>query len=201
LISKGNSTISTAGENLRLARSYAFECCEQWHLADLSPVCSLIYPFAYKLTRHTTKPFFPSARTLAGYFDRSESQIRRGLKELLELGFFELIRAGKFQTNTYRVLGHTEWAKIHPGQCASKETFPYTNDGDPLGQELWAETGGRIRFQQFQIDNLRNLQLEDTIIKERFAGFWKETGHTLKVQAVSPYFFKTLQDCAHGVQI
>jgi hypothetical protein len=191
---------SVAGKCVRLARTYKFECCEQWHLADLSPVCALLYPFAYKLTKGTTNEFYPAALVLADYFNYSASRIRDGLKELIDLGFFEQTRAKKFRTNKYRVLSHKEWAMNHPGQCASKGNTPH-DPKDPLGRELWAMTGRSVKFQQSQIDNLRNLQSEDSIIKERFAEFWEKTGDTLDVQEVSPHFYKFMENTAHGVQI
>ena len=187
---------STEGLESRLSRYYAFECSEHFHLATLCPSAAYIYGLAYKLTKQGKELLFPSAASLADYFACSEDTIRRGLKALVGLGFLELTQADPFQTNVYRVLSHTEWAKEHPEQCCTRLKFPYTDEGDPLGQRLYLATGGRVRFQQFQVDGYRKLGLSDDEILVRFGKFWGEKGHALDVRIVSRYFHKILQVAA-----
>lgn len=183
----------------RLQRFYAFECSEQFHLAELSPVCALIYGLAYRLTKGGELPFFPSAFNIGQYINRSPHQVRRGLKKLEEYGFLVLEDARKFRPNQYRVITHNVWAKLHPGRCCTKMEYSYTEDGDPLGQKLWALSGGRISFQSFQIRNLRALEATDEEIAQEFEKFWNERGNTLKPSDVSPYFY-TITKTKYGLR-
>lgn len=173
----------------RLEQPYAFECSEQFHLAAMSPVCALIYGLAYRLTKGGDLPFFPSASNIAQYVNRSPHQVRRGLKELEKRGFLELEEARKFQPNRYRVISHRVWAGLNPGRCCTKLEYHYSEGADPLGQRLWASSGGRIHFQAFQISNLRTLAATDEEIAEEFEKFWSEHGENLSPSAVSPYFY------------
>jgi hypothetical protein len=74
--------------------------------------------------------------------------------------------------------------------------FPFTEEGDPLGQKLWQATGGRVRFKQFQMDNLRKLQFSDEEVLVKFSEFWETEGKTLAVQDVSRHFFMALKAAA-----
>ena len=64
-----------------------FHCSWEWHIARLCAVCALIYPLAFRVgggieTELAERRFFASAGSLAAYFDYSECQVRRGLKQL-----------------------------------------------------------------------------------------------------------------------
>jgi hypothetical protein len=181
------------GPDLRRSDLQAFECSEYFHLAELSPIASLVYGLAYKLTKGGENLFFASADSVASYLGRSASQVRRGLKQLEAYGLFELESAKTFRTNSYRVLSHKDWATQHPRRCCKKIEFPYTAEGDPLGRQLWQITGGRVEFQQFQVANLRKLGLTDEEIIAEFSGFWKQKGNILNERDVSPYFYTTLR--------
>jgi len=176
----------------RLSESYSFECSEYFHLADLSPICSLVYGLAYKLTKGGDNPFFASANSVASYFGRSASQVRRGLKQLEAYGLLELRSAKSFRTNSYRVVSHREWASQHPGRCCEKLEFSYTDEGDPLGRQMWQITGGRVKFQPFNSVYIRKLGFTDNEIIEAFSSFWNEKGHKLDEREVSPHFYMAL---------
>jgi hypothetical protein len=173
----------------RLQHSYSFECSEQFHLAELSPVCALIYGLAYRLTKGGEMPFFPSAGNIAQYINRSPHQVRRGLKELEQYGFLLLEESGRFRPNRYQVVSHKEWATLNQGRCCRKIEFPFSEDGDPLGQKLWAVSGGQVKFQSFQIQNLRTLEATDEEIIEEFQKFWDDRGQNLSPSKVSPFFY------------
>ena len=184
----------------RLAQQYDFYCSEYFHLAELTPVCSLIYGLAYKLTHSGKNPFHVAAEHLGSYLNCSATTIRRGFQELENLGFLELKRSGRFRVNVYGVLSHIEWASLYPGRCCVKGTFPYSQEGDPLGQELWNITGGEVRFQKFQIDNLRKLEPSEERLIRLFDEFWESKGHRLPKTDVSPYFYKILKSHSLGGQ-
>lgn len=178
-----------------------FHCCAEWHLSCLPPVCSSIYPLAYRLTsddnepdrRSKTKTFYASAESLAVFFGYSPAQIRRGLKELVHLGFLELLKTGRYRTNVYRVVSHEEWARKHPGGCTRKIEIDYFSN-DPLGPELLSASGGRIRFPEFSVSNLRKLGLPDHLILERFAEFWRDTGSSCRERDVPTRFYMWLKN-------
>lgn len=178
----------------RLACQYAFECSEYFHLATLSPVCSLIYGLAYKLTKGGTNTLHASAENIGKYIDRSAHQVRRGFQALETLGFFELKYSGTFRPNEYKVIAHTDWAKMHPGKCCVKLTYAFTAEGDPLGIALWNITGGMVKFQRFQIDNYRKLRFSEDDIVEHFKEFWEDKGQTMRRVAVPQYFYGILRN-------
>jgi len=184
----------------RLAHQYAFECSEYFHLAELSPVCSLIYGLAYKVTKGGQNTFFPSAESVGQYINRSPAQVRRGFQALETLGFFELKYSGRFRPNEYKVIGHTDWAKTHPKQCCVKLTYAFTADGDPLGITLWNITGGAVKFQRFQIESYRRLEPSEERIVTLFRDFWESKGRGLRINDVSPYFYKILESHSRGGQ-
>lgn len=181
----------------------SFHCSEQWHLADLSPICSLIYSLAYKLSRSKAKAriglpstLYCSAVSLAIYFGRDPSTIRRGLKELVELGFLIKVDARKFKPNVYRVLSHEEWANENPGKCAVKLSLPYTDEGDPLGQDLRSISGGRAEFKAYQVAYIRTLGLPDEVILKNFADYWENHDKDKSAKQVTIDFIVKLKRAA-----
>lgn len=182
-----------------------FYCSLEWHTARLSPVCTPLYTFAFALSGGTgvefrKRRFFVSAEKLADYFGYSACQVRRGLKELEELGFLQLIAREKFRPTHYRVLSHSEWAKKHPGNCAVKAELPWSGEGDPLGQSLWKLSGGTVEFAVFQIKNLRKLGFEESEIEEQFSAYWEETGQRMSPKNVPAGFYKAIKSTTHGEQ-
>ena len=105
----------------------------------------------------------------------------------------------------YRPVSHKEWAAIHPGKCAVKESFPWSGeDGDKLGVSLWNASGGKVKFQPFQLKALRNTGLTDDEILAAFevlvaaeqarreAGGWNG-----RWRAVQPRFLRWLTGQAY----
>lgn len=162
----------------------SFHCCEQWHLAGLLPICSLIYPLAYRISQSKGKQerggpkgtLHCSAESLATYFGRKACTVQRGLKKLRQLGFLELLDARKFKPNVYRVLSHKEWAEIHPGMCATRLSFPYSEECDLLGQSLWNVSGGRVEFLPYLVNNIRKLDLPEETVLRNYADYWENIG-------------------------
>jgi hypothetical protein len=154
-----------------------YHCCAEWHLAGMSPVCSLVYPFALRISK-VSKKFSCSARGVAEFFRRNEKTVQRGYKELVEVGFFVLLQKGQFESSIYEVLPHTEWAALNPKQCAVKIEFPWTGEGDPLGQRLYAASGGRIKFMPFQVKAYKETGFSDDDIVSLFERFLSENSAT-----------------------
>jgi AraC-like DNA-binding protein len=182
-----------------------FHCSWEWHIARLSPVCALIYPLAFKVSggmgrKLSDRRFFSSAKALASYFGYSESHIRRGLRELEEVGFFQLIAKKKFKPTHYRVLSHDDWASKHKGKCTTKVEYPWTGEGDSLGQSLWKISGGQVKFAGFQVKNLRNLGVDENKIVEEFSGYWEQTGQRMSPLNVPCGFYMNVKDSSPATQ-
>jgi DNA-binding transcriptional ArsR family regulator len=182
-----------------------FECSWEWHLARLSSVCALLYPLAFRVSGGMDKElserrFFASAKALATYFDYSPSQVRRGLKELEELGFLQLVGRKKFKPNHYRVLSHADWVQKHKGKCTAKNEFPWTGEGDPLGQALWRVSGGQIKFADFQTANLRKLSVPEGKIVSEFSAYWEQTGHRMSPVNVPRGFYMHMKNSGSATQ-
>lgn len=178
-----------------------FHCCEQWHLAGLLPICSLIYPLAYRISQSKGKQerggpkgtLHCSAESLAAYFGRKACTVQRGLKKLRQLGFLELLDARKFKPNVYRVLSHKEWALEHPGMCATRLSFPYSAECDLLGQALWNVSGGRVEFQPHSVNNIRKLDLPEETVLKTFEEYWKNIGKEKPAKMVPIDFYIQLK--------
>jgi hypothetical protein len=158
-----------------------FHCCSEWHLARLSPISILVYPFALRLSKPYGGTYTYPASIVADFFGYNEWTVRQSYKELQESGFFNRIETRFFEGNVYRVVTHQEWATVHPGKCATKTIFPWTGEGDKLGQALYVASGSAIKFYENQIVFLRSLGLPEERILSEFETFWKEQGR--KTQA------------------
>lgn len=189
---------------LNLENDY-YHCSYEWHIARLSSVCSLIYPFAFRVsggmdTSLADRRFYGSAGSLATYFDYSESQVRRGLIELEEIGFFQLIARKKFKPTQFRVLSHDDWKVNHKGKCTAKSQYPWTGEGDPLGRSLWKMSGGLVKFGDFQVKGLRNLGVDESKVVAEFSAYWDQTGHRMKPKNVPTNFYMYMKGSSTASQ-
>jgi hypothetical protein len=148
-----------------------FHCSAEWHLrqmkAELAP---LLYSWARRLSAKSGV-FSASAENVAKYFGVHHNSVLRAIKELVETGFFQLERREKFKPNTYIVVDHKSWAAHHPNRCVTEVSFPWTGEGDPLGRELYAISGGRVKFWPNQMEAYRKLDLPDEEIAWQFRNF------------------------------
>jgi hypothetical protein len=182
-----------------------YHCSWEWHIAQLSPVCALIYPLAFRVSggeksKLADRRFFGSAGSLATYFGYSAYQIRRGLIELEEAGFFQLIARKKFKPTRYRVLSHDDWATKHKGKCTFKVEYPWTGEGDPLGQTLWKLSDGEVKFANFQIIGLRKLGVDEEKITDGFSDYWEQTGQRMKPEKVPSGFYMHMKNASQAPQ-
>ena len=151
----------------------SFYCCAERHLARLSGVCGLIYPFALRISKKSGK-FSCSAASVAEFFGVNLRTAQRGYQQLKKLGFFVLVESGKqsFEPSIYRVLSHTEWAERNPGRCTEKIAYPWTKDGDAMGKALWAASGCQVQFSAFQVNAFRNTGLSESEIVSLFESWY-----------------------------
>jgi hypothetical protein len=150
--------------------STKLQCSASWHIQN--GLAFKIYERAYVLSK-TSKKFFASAPSLAQYFRCSDASVYRAIHQLVDLGFFELIEAGAYDSNKYRVVLHTEWRKNHVGQCVVKLEST-SGEGDPLGVELYALSGGTVRFKPQQIVVIRSLGFSEDETRTFFTSFFDD---------------------------
>ena len=147
-----------------------FHCSPEYHFAQ-KPFAGLLYQWAFRLSKGSGS-FHASQENIAAYFGVSRWTVARAIDHLLKLGFFEPISNELFQSSVYHVLGHDDWAGKHPGLCVAKETLPWSSEeGDRLGRDLWNASGGKVKYQQFQLAALRRTGLPDDEIVDAFRQF------------------------------
>jgi hypothetical protein len=173
-----------------------FHCFEQWHLANLKPACALVYPLLYKIAKPVRvgagderRLFYASVENLALYFGKNRSTIDRAIKDLIKHSFLEKIKQVKFQPTQYRVVSHEEWASRHPGQCAEMLQFPYSGEIDTLGQTLFTISGGTVKFNRFQVNNIRKLGIRDEDAYTEFATYMDGPGQSEPVRRIPKDFY------------
>jgi hypothetical protein len=170
-----------------------FHCCAEWHLARLQcPTTALVYPFALRISKNSGK-FACSAISLAGFLDVHRTTVLRAYHLLAEIGFFELLEYGNFDTNIYAVVLHRTWAETHPGQCPQKTEFPWTGEGDPLAKQLYAASGGRVKFKAFQIAEYRKMDIDESKLIAMFNEFRSGIGRYRQARNVPFRFLEYLR--------
>src|SRR5277367_4858188 len=123
----------------------SFYCSAEYHLARLSgrgsALASLIYSQALHLA-NKSGVLSASISSIAGYFNSDERTVRSGIKLLVGLGFFEVLRKEKGVAVNYRPIHHRDWLLKRPGLCTEKDAMPWDGEAqDTLGPELHAISG------------------------------------------------------------
>jgi len=72
--------------------------------------------------------------------------------------------------------------------------YPWTGEGDPLGQTLWKMSGGQVKFKDFQVKGLRGLRLDENMIVEKFSAHWEQTGQKMNPKNVPRCFYKYMEN-------
>lgn len=152
-----------------------YHCSPEWHLVRLirAPFAGVLYSFAFRIAKKS-KRFHGSVLGLAEYFGVSRWKVQRAMKALVKHQFFVLVDKQAFCPSVYRVVSHKEWAQQHPGRCAVKEAFPWSaEEGDKLGVDLWNASGGKVKYQEYQVVALRKTGLTDDQIIAAFKTFFR----------------------------
>jgi hypothetical protein len=150
-----------------------YHCSPEWHLSRLvhAPFAGVLYSFARRISKNSGS-FHGSVLGIAEYFDVSRWKVQRAIKALVDSGFFVCIAQEIFQPSVYRVISHTDWAAKHPGRCAVKEIFPWSEEeGDKLRVSLWNASGGKVKYQPYQLLALRKTGKTDDEIVAAFVTF------------------------------
>lgn len=176
-------------------REGSFYCGAEWHLQQMkSRLACPLYNWARRLSQKSGV-LSASAEHMAEYFGVNRKTVLCALEELAESGFLVIDRSERFRPNTYKVLDHKEWIKRHPNRCVGKVSFPWEGEGDPLGRQLYAISGGRVKFWPRQMTGLRNLGFSDEQIIERFQSFIDQASYTGKRWKHAYYdFYAHLED-------
>ena len=178
--------------------STRFHCCSEWHLARLkSPTANLIYTFALRISK-TSHRFACSAAGVADFLGLHRTTVLRAYHELRDAGFFELLEYGQFDSSIYRVLTHDEWKEKYPGRCTVKEQFPWSGEGDPLGRKLYAASGCRVMFKEFQVNNYRKTGVDEATIVALFTEWREGLGKYRQPRNVPFRFLQHLRSVADG---
>jgi len=179
-----------------------YHCCAEWHLAQVRcPTAALVYPFALRISKNS-RMFSCSAISVARFLGLHRTTVLRAYHKLSDIGFFDLLEYGKFDTNIYRVVSHRAWAESHPGKCPEKTQFPWTGEGDLLAQKLYGASGGRVTFKPFQISEYRKSGLAEDEIVTRFKEFRAGIGKYRQPRNVGFHFMQYLrQTCQESAQL
>jgi len=136
----------------------------------ISRFAPLLYSWGRRLSANSGS-FYPSAVNIAKHFDRNRTTVMGALEEMVNEGWAEVVHEEPGKPVHYRFIDHEEWAKKHPGCCVEKDTMPWDGEGDPLGRELYAVSGGLAKFLPGQMDGLRKSELPDEQIAVEFRVF------------------------------
>ena len=164
------------------ANNSYFHCTSERHFAHLkghgAHHASLLYTFSLRLAGKK-RTFFCSVPRLADYFGVDERTIRHAIHHLKYTGFFELLRneRGGDGAVVYKPLYHGERIeKFGAGQCVQKLDMPWQGEEmEPLGQALYAASGGRFKPYKNLAIGIRNAAnragLTDAAVLLHFAAF------------------------------
>jgi hypothetical protein len=155
--------------------------------SEFAPV---LYSWAGRLSSNSGN-FFPSVGSIARYFEIDRTTVFRALQELESLDFLEPIHREPGKPVTYRVVTHDEWARQHPDLCVEKESFPWTGEGDLLGQALYAASGGQAKFLPRQMKGLRASGFSDMRIAEEFRIFLDRNPQRGREWKTVYFYFRT----------
>jgi len=160
-------------------RISSFHCSAELHLWKEGGLTIAVYNLMYRVSKDSKK-FTGSAQNIARHFACNERSVDDVFRKLEGSGFIIQIMSGKatYQSNTYQVLSHSEWAKVHPGMCPLKDSLPWSGD-DPLGQKMYVESGCRITFLPFQLHNYRSFNFSDELVFGCWQDFLKENAEHL----------------------
>jgi helix-turn-helix protein len=155
-----------------------FHCSWEWHFSSMtSRFAPLLYSWGRSLS-FKTKSFYPSVDNVAKHFGRNRTTVMLALKELVDLGWAEVMHKESGKSVTYRFIDHEEWARSHPDQCLVKQTTPWEGEGDPLGRQLHAISGGLAKFYPNQMAGLRKSRFSDEQIANEFGVFLQRNPQT-----------------------
>lgn len=131
-------------------------------------------PLLYSWGRHlsaNSDSFYASAVNIARHFRRDRTTVLSALEEMVNDDWAEVVHKEPGKPVKYRFINHNEWAKNHPGCCIEKDTMPWEGEGDPLGRQLYAVSGGQAKFLPGQMEALRKSELPDEQIVDEFRVF------------------------------
>lgn len=149
----------------------SFYCSWEWHFAQFSSrLAPLIYSWGCCLSNKSGS-FYPSVENMASHFCRDRTTVFRALQELVSIGWAEVIHREPGKPVVYRFIDHEEWARSHPNECIEKNVMPWEGEGDSLGRELYAVSGGLAKFLPYQMTGLRKSGFTDPQIVSEFRIF------------------------------
>ena len=155
-----------------------FHCSWEWHFGEMtSRFAPLLYSWGRRLSVNSDS-FYPSIKNIARHFGRDRTTVMRALQELVDCKWAEVIHREAGKTVTYRFLDHEEWARKFPaGLCMQKAVMPWEGEGDTLGKQLHAISGGLAKFLPHQMQGLRKSGLPEEQVADEFRIFLDRHPH------------------------
>jgi len=152
-----------------------YHCSAEWHFARLAGqgayTAALIYSHSLRLSKKSNV-YSASVPRLAAYFSVDERTVRKAIRALVALGFFEILRAEAGCSINYKPIHHRDWCVKHPGRCTEKLEMPWANEQqDTLGPELHAISGHRFMVFPNFLKGMRKTGHDDAAVREHFRAF------------------------------
>jgi hypothetical protein len=188
-------------EDLRVAWSDLHFNCDWLHHVKHLPnrYCAFVYQLAKKLS-HESGVFDASAINIAHDLGCDEKSIRRAIEYLRNTGWFVQIKRsrshGEYRPNAYNVRDHAEWAEAHPGLCGERidDKLPWAGEGDRIAQFLYHQTGGAVKWREFETRKMRSFGHLDAVLQKLFRLYWDDKGWSVAPERVPGEFNRFLAD-------
>jgi len=155
-----------------------FHCSQEWHFTKMkSKIVFFVYSWGRGLS-FKSKSFYPSAKNIADHLGFCRTAVLAALKEMVELGWAEVLNKEPGRPVQYRFVSHKEWAAANPGCCTVKDSSPWEHEKhDLLAQRLRNVAGGNVHFLKGQMKGLRESGLSDDQIETAFRAFLERNPH------------------------
>lgn len=156
-----------------------YHCSAEWHFARLTgkgaTLAAIIYSHSLRLSKKSSV-FSASVPRLAAYFGVDERTVRKAIRALVALGFFEIARQEAGVSVNYRPVHHRDWSVKYPGRCTEKLEMPWADEQqDTLGPELHAISGHRFTVFPNFIKAMRKTGHSDASIRGHFRTYVQQT--------------------------
>lgn len=184
-----------------------FYCDWFHHIVHLpNHYCAYVYQLAAKLS-HQSGVFDASAINIAQDLGCEEKTIRRAIELLRNSRWLVHIKRskshGEFRPNAYNVRNHAEWAEAHPDLCGERidDKLPWAGEGDRIAQFLCHQTGGAVKWREFETIKMRSFGHPDAVLQDIFRSYWDAEGWSVDPKQVPAEFNCFLADLPKQRQV
>jgi hypothetical protein len=150
-----------------------FECCAAWHLRK-SGLYLAVYDLIGGITNGGDRDFFSTIHRVSNYFGTDYETTRRVFKGLRKMGWLRKLDDGKLYYTS-----HSIWLETHKAACAKRELLSWQDDTDPLVQELYGISSGKLRLFEKNVVKVRTHATDEEILR-RFKAEIEASAETRK---------------------